>query len=99
MTPAAFKASLPDAAPPQGLSVPLAALWWVAKGDWNAAHNLVEPKLGSDAAWVHAHLHRIDGDIGNAAYWYRRADRPVVKGAIEAEWEQIVAELLGGETI
>jgi hypothetical protein len=99
VTPAAFKASLTDAEPPQGLSAPLEALWWAAKGDWNKAHVIVQPKVGPDVAWVHAYLHRLDGgEIGNAAYWYRRADRPFAKGSSEVEWEQIVAELLGGET-
>jgi hypothetical protein len=97
VTPDAFKASLTNAEPPQGVSVPLAALWWAAKGDWNKAHVLVQPKIGADASWVHAYLHRREGEMGNAAYWYRRADKPYPKASSEEEWEQIVAELLGGE--
>jgi hypothetical protein len=97
VTPDAFKASLTNAEPPQGVSVPLAALWWAAKGDWNKAHGLVQPQVGVEAAWVHAYLHRLDGrEIGNAAYWYRRADKPFAKCSSEDEWDQIVAELLGG---
>ena len=97
MTPDDFKASLANAEPPQGVSVPLAALWWAAKGDWNKAHVIVQPVVGPEAACDHAYLHRLDGrEIGNAAYWYRRADKPFGKGSSEAEWSQIVAELLGG---
>ena len=99
VTPDACKASLTNAEPPQGVSVPLSALWWAAKGDWNMAHVLVQPVVGSEAAWVHAYLHRLDGrEIGNAAYWYRRADKPFAKNSSEEEWQQIVAELLGGES-
>jgi hypothetical protein len=97
VTPAAFKASLTDAEPPQGVSAPLAALWWAAKGDWNKAHVLVQPQVGAAASWVHAYLHRREGEMGNAAYWYRRADKPYAKGSSEEEWEQVVAELLAGE--
>lgn len=97
VTPAAFQTSLTEAEPPQGVSVPLAALWWAAKGDWNKAHVTVQPHVGADASWVHAYLHRREGEMSNAAYWYRRADKPYAKGSLEAEWEQIVAELLGGE--
>lgn len=97
VTPAAFKTSLTEAEPPQGVSTPLVALWWAAKGDWNKAHVTVQPQVGADASWVHAYLHRREGEMGNAAYWYRRADKPYAKGSSEAEWEQIVAELLGGE--
>jgi hypothetical protein len=97
VTPAAFKTSLTEAEPPQGGSAPLMALWWAAKGDWNKAHVTVQPQVGADASWVHAYLHRREGEMSNAAYWYRRADKPYAKGSFEAEWEQIVAELLGGE--
>jgi hypothetical protein len=97
VTPDAFKASLTSAEPPQGVSAPLAALWWAAKGDWNKAHVTVQNKLGTEAAWVHAYLHRLDGrEISNAAYWYRRADKPFAKSSSEDEWNQIVAELLAG---
>ncbi|WP_412772493.1 hypothetical protein [Nitrobacter sp.] len=97
VTPDAFKASLTNAEPPQGVSASLAALWWAANGDWNKAHVLVQSQVGAEAAWVHAYLHRLGGrEIGNAAYWYRRADKPFAKGSSEEEWNQIVAELLGG---
>ncbi len=90
-----FKASLSGAAPAPGLDAPLAALWWAAKGDWDAAHKLVQDEETSGAAWIHAYLHRVEGDLGNAGYWYRRAGKPVAAGPVEAEWERIASELLG----
>jgi hypothetical protein len=96
-TAAEFKSSLSGAAPAPGSS-PLAALWWAAKGDWRKAHAIVQDdEDGVDAAWVHAYLHRVEGDLGNAGYWYRRAGKPVASGPLEAEWENIVAALLQGE--
>jgi hypothetical protein len=94
MTPAEFKQSLPATAAPRGCAPALAALWWARKGDWEKAHKLVMDDDGRDAAWVHAYLHRLEGDAGNAAYWYRQAKKPVATGAPEAEWDAIVAALL-----
>jgi hypothetical protein len=91
-----FKASLVNATPASGLAPPLAALWWAAKGDWDAAHKIVMNEDSKDAAWVHAYLHRVEGDLSNAGYWYRRADKPVAKDALDAEWQRIVAALEGG---
>jgi hypothetical protein len=90
-----FRASLTDAAPAPGLEPPLAALWWAAKGDWDRAHKIVQDESDADAAWVHAYLHRVEGDLGNAGYWYRQAGQPVAKDSLEAEWERIVSALLG----
>ena len=73
----------------------LAALWWAGKGHWDAAHRLVMDAPGPEAAWVHAYLHRLDGDLDNAGYWYRLAGRPPAGGAPAAEWELIARELLG----
>jgi hypothetical protein len=98
MTTADFKFSLSGAAPAPGISSPLAALWWAANGDWNKAHEIVQDEDGVDAAWVHAYLHRVEGDSGNAGYWYRRAGKPVASGPVEAEWDRIVSALLEGET-
>jgi len=92
-----LKASLSDAAPPSSLSPPLAALWWAAKGDWDAAHRIVQDESSQDAAWVHAYLHRVEGDLGNAGYWYRQAGQPVAKDSLEAEWQRIVEALSGRE--
>jgi hypothetical protein len=94
MTIADFRSSLSGAAPVAGVSPPLAALWWAAKGDWTRAHEIVQDEEGVDAAWVHAYLHRAEGDLGNAGYWYRRAGKPVADGPVEAEWERIVSTML-----
>jgi hypothetical protein len=92
-----LKASLLDAQPAPALSPPLAAMWWAAKGNWDQAHKIVQDEAGKDAAWVHAYLHRVEGDLGNAGYWYRQAGQPVAKDTLEAEWERITAALGGGE--
>ena len=92
---AAYIASLDGAAPPPDLSAPLAALWWAAKGDWDQAHKIVQDESSREAAWVHAYLHRAEGDLGNAGYWYRQAGQPVAKDSLEAEWQRI-ADTLGG---
>jgi len=91
---AAFKASLSEAAPAPDITPPLAALWWAAKGDWNKAHNIVQDEDTADAAWVHAYLHRKEGDRGNAAYWYQRAKKPLCPEPLEMEWRSIVNALL-----
>ena len=89
-----LRATLSDAAPAADLAPPLKALWWAAKGDWSKAHNIVQDEESADAAWVHAYLHRVEGDLGNAGYWYRQAGQPVAKDALEAEWQRIVSALL-----
>jgi len=91
---AQFKASLSAAAPAPQLGAPLAALWWAARGDWDQAHRIVQDEETSQAAWVHAYLHRVEGDLGNAGYWYRRAGKPAASGSLEAEWEAIASTLL-----
>ena len=73
----------------------LLALWWDGKGDWNKAHHVAQDVAGPDGAWVHAYLHRKEGDESNAAYWYRRASRTFPKDDLEAEWVRIVEEMLG----
>ena len=92
---AEFKASLSGAAPAPDLAAPLAALWWAAKGNWDQAHRIAQDETGADGAWVHAYLHRVEGDLGNAGYWYRQAGKPVATDAIETEWERMVLSLLG----
>jgi hypothetical protein len=94
MTIAEFKASLASAAPPAGLPFSLLALWHDAQGDWEKAHGVAQDATDADGSWIHAYLHRKEGDASNAAYWYRRADRPVASGSLSAEWEQIATELL-----
>jgi len=97
MTLVEFKHTLVGAKPPAALSPALVALWWAAKDDWDKAHALVMDESGKDCAWVHAHLHRVEGDLGNAGYWYRQAGRPVATGPLNSEWAAIVTEMLAGD--
>ena len=94
MNVAAFKASVAKQTPPGDLAPPAQALWWAAKGDWDKAHTIVMKDESREAAWVHAYLHRVEGDLPNAGYWYRTAGKPVASGALDAEWSAIVAGLL-----
>src|ERR1700689_1834159 len=89
-----FRQSLFPSDPPAGLSHALAGLWWDAKGDWTRAHESAQQDEG-DGSWVHAYLHRKEGDQGNAAYWYSRTGKPVCRESLEAEWLTIVNSLLG----
>ena len=89
-----FKESLKNNQPPVGVSQLLRALWWDAKGDWEKAHGIAQDISTSQAAWVHAYLHRKEGDQGNAGYWYARAGKSRFNGPLEQEWEKIVGELL-----
>ncbi len=98
MPPDSFKRTTREPAPPNQLSPALEALWWAAKGDWNRAHGLVQDDPSREAAWVHAYLHRVEGDLGNAGYWYRTAGRPAASGSLEVEWEAIAAALLPATT-
>jgi hypothetical protein len=90
-----LKLTLSNSLPPADFPEPLQALWWAAKGDWDKAHKLVQDDEGSDAAWVHAYLHRVEGDLPNAGYWYRSANRPVARSPLEEEWAALVEEFLG----
>jgi hypothetical protein len=87
MTLAPFKLSVSREKPPPDVAGALAALWWAAKGEWERAHRLV-------CAWVHAHLHRLESDLENARYWYRRAGKPAAQGRPQTEWDAIAAALL-----
>jgi hypothetical protein len=91
---AAFAQTFGAKAPPSGLTAPVLALWWAKKGDWDQAHKLVMAEDSREAAWVHAYLHRVEGDLGNAGYWYRRAGRPQTDGPLETEWTAIAEALL-----
>jgi hypothetical protein len=71
------------------------ALWHDATGDWDAAHRVAQDIETPESAWVHAYLHRKEGDLGNAGYWYRRAGKPAASGALDVEWAAIAAALLG----
>ena len=92
---AEFKRTVSQPKPPARLTPPLEALWWAAKDDWDKAHGIVMKQDSREAAWVHAYLHRVEGDLDNAGYWYRQARRPAASGALPAEWDAIAAALLG----
>ena len=72
----------------------LRALWHDAQGEWEDVHQLAQEVDDADGAWVHAYLHRREGDAGNAEYWYGRANQPVATDSLPAEWERIAAALL-----
>jgi hypothetical protein len=88
-----FRRSVGDAVPPAGLAAPLLALWWDARGEWQRAHEAAQSGEDADSAWVHAYLHRKEGDLANAGYWYRRAGRPVAQGPLAEEWSTIAVAL------
>jgi hypothetical protein len=90
-----FKATLSEHAPPAGLAPALVALWHDACGDWDKAHGVAQDIDDETGAWVHAYLHRKEGDLSNAGYWYRRAGKPPATGSLEAELDAIAAALLG----
>ena len=89
-----FKNSLTNRQPPAGISIYLQSLWYDGKEDWQQAHSLVDSLSGTEAAHVHAYLHRKEGDLSNADYWYRRAaqQRPPIE--LEKEWEYLVNKFL-----
>jgi hypothetical protein len=94
MTLEEFRESVSGERPPREASLALAGLWWDAKGDWTRAHESAQQDEGPQGAWVHAYLHRKEGDDGNAAYWYSRAGKSPGRGSFEQEWEEIVEALL-----
>ncbi|HET8996151.1 MAG TPA: hypothetical protein VFN42_05740 [Acetobacteraceae bacterium] len=98
MTVAEFHASREQPEPPPGSSLALQTLWWDAKGDWNRAHACAQQDEGPTGSAVHAYLHRKEGDLSNAGYWYRRAGRPVFAGTLNDEWTALAEELLPGAT-
>ena len=89
-----FRKSLAAGKPPSGSGKPLQALWHDANGDWDRAHKTVQSEESAQGAWVHAYLHRKEGDLSNADYWYKRAKHKRPDGALEDELESIVAALL-----
>ena len=92
-----FQASLAAANPPDALPLALQALWWAGKPAWGRAHDCAQADEGNPACdWVHAHLHRVEGDMENAEYWYGRAGRPVSTELLDVEWQAIAATLLAG---
>lgn len=96
MTLQEFCHSLSRDEPPRQLDTALAALWWDAKGDWKQSHEVAGQDEGPAAAWVHAYLHRKEGDSSNANYWYTRADKTPARVPLEEEWTEITESLLAG---
>ena len=92
-----FRKTLHGAAPPAGVPPALVALWHDGRGDWDAAHRVAQEIDEKEGSWVHAYLHRKEGDLSNAGYWYRRAGRTAASGSLETEWDRIVTALLAGE--
>jgi len=93
-----FRNSLRSEEPPFNLSLALAGLWWDAKGNWDQAHETAQRDEGPAGSWVHAYLHRKEGDRSNAGYWYRRADKPPSRSSLEDEWTEIAESLLSEGT-
>lgn len=94
MTLQEFKESTAAKKLPEGLTVTLQALWHDTQGDWDKAHQLAQSVNAPDGAWVHAYLHRKEGDLANASYWYSRASKQVPEISLEEEWQEIAADLL-----
>ncbi|HXK58770.1 MAG TPA: hypothetical protein PLP42_02655 [Acidobacteriota bacterium] len=90
-----FKKSIQqEQCPPADLPRLLQALWWESKGDWNRAHQIAQAAEGPEAARVHAYLHRKEGDLGNASYWYRKSGLKEATEPLDQEWEAIATALL-----
>lgn len=94
MTLEEFRDSLNRESPPEELTLSLTALWWDAKGDWTKAHESAQQDEGPAGAWVHAYLHRKEGDVSNAGYWYSRAGKPRASIPLDEEWAEIVNALV-----
>ena len=94
-----FESSLSQAEAPAGLTNALCALWYAGKSDWESAHNTCQKQEGTpDSDWVHAYLHREEGDLPNAEYWYRRAGREVPQCSLKEEWATIVVALIAKQS-
>jgi hypothetical protein len=89
-----FRKSTGKTEPPRGLSLALQALWWDAKGDWGKAHHCAQERDDDAGMWVHAYLHRKEGDLSNADYWYRRARKTPAKVSLAEEWESLAKSFL-----
>ncbi|MEN9569825.1 MAG: hypothetical protein RL172_1056 [Bacteroidota bacterium] len=89
-----FKQQILQDTAPANLSVYLLAMWYDAKGNWHKAHELADSRHDTTGNWIHAYLHRKEGDVYNAGYWYRRANRELPGCSLQQEWEDIVQTLL-----
>lgn len=95
MTLEEFRSSLSGDTPPAGLNLALGGLWWDAKSNWTKAHESAQQDEGPAGSWVHAYLHRNEGDSSNAAYWYSRAGKSPARCSLDEEWNMIASSLLG----
>lgn len=89
-----FIDSLGQAHPPAGISDELKALWFDGKEDWESSHNIAQDIDDKNGSWIHAYLHRKEGDIFNARYWYNKAGKPEFKGTLKEEWELLVKHFI-----
>jgi hypothetical protein len=89
-----FKSAIAAGREPAEISEALRAMWHDASGNWERAHDIAQEIHGADGSWIHAYLHRKEGDQSNAAYWYGRAGRPVCKRSLDDEWDEIATALL-----
>lgn len=94
MTTDEFVRSTKDANPPAGIKPVLESLWYDKKGDWHRSHEIAQNIHTADGSWVHAYLHRKEGDLSNARYWYNRAGKPVHSGSVDEEWMELVGAFL-----
>ena len=85
-----FKASIDQPTAPENLTIQMESLWWDAKGNWYKAHELIDQLEDPISAHIHAYLHRVEGDLWNARYWYNRAGKPAYTGDLAQEWEMLV---------
>ena len=85
-----FIQSNKEESPPKGLSEPLQAMWYARKGDWETAHNIAQSISSELGSWIHAYLHRVEGDLSNAGYWYKRAGKQQFQGSTKAEADEII---------
>ena len=90
----AFKSTTSAAEPPPNLPKALVALWWAKKGDWEKAHETAQADKSKDGSWVHGYLHRVEGDLDNASYWYGQSGRKRTDNPLDEEWEKITTTLL-----
>ncbi|NND05140.1 MAG: hypothetical protein HKN87_02070 [Saprospiraceae bacterium] len=89
-----FRASLEQTEPPKGLSLYLQALWYDAKGDWGKAHDIAQDIVNENGSWIHAYLHRKEGDGWNANYWYEKAGKSMPAKSLDDEWSDLVEVFL-----
>lgn len=94
MTTEDFKKTLNQSLPPEGIDPLLQAMWFDGKDDWDKAHDIAQEIHTKDGSWIHAYLHRKEGDEGNAGYWYARAGKPFNRKSLQEEWNELVTDFL-----